>query len=157
MESESGDHFGIAADVQDAETGLLPAGVLVRLPDGQLFFEEVPRLPTDVVGAFQDPTPPEGRHERLGSEILGPELNQMCATETRVLFEGRQQPVRVALVALRLHYGQFHEVGHASSQSVAQPANPVTYLIGEDQVVILGLKGPASGPGFVEEDFGQPI
>lgn len=48
-------------------------------------------------------------------------------------------------------------MGHSPAQGVAQPADPVTDLAGQDQVVVFGLKGPPGGSGFVVEDVAQPL
>ena len=94
---------------------------------------------------------------RFHDEVLGPELHQVRSAEAGVLFEGGQQPVRVPLVTLLRHDSQFHEMGHPTTEGIPQSTDPVTDLVGEDQVVVLGLKGAPAGLGLALENVAQPI
>ena len=106
---------------------------------------QVPGPATDVVVAGGDPAPAEGGQQ--GSDVVpvGPELEQVRPAFAGVFLEGLEQPEPVSLMALRGHDTDVQHVRHTPAEDIPQSPDPITDLIRQDQVPLLGGAGIGGG------------
>jgi len=73
-----------------------------------------------------------------------------------MLLECVEQPVPISLMPLGRRDGQFQQVGDSAPQRVAEPADPVADVAGEDEVAFLDVGGCAVGLVLVIEQIREP-
>src|SRR5690349_19897906 len=112
------------------EGGLTGVGPEVLLHEG-------PALVAYVVLPLEDTSPTQGPQQALGPLVIRPEFGHMPAGLSRTPFEGRQQPVGVAFVPLLRQDHHVDQMGHPTSEPVAQAPDPVPDLVAENEVMVI--------------------
>src|SRR5688572_18726013 len=105
------------------------AAPVASLADGLL--EQVPGPAADVPWAADHPVPSEGFEEAFFGDMIRPELHEVRALLGRALFEGRKEPMGVALVPLVREDADVEHLRDAATNGVAQAADPVADLVSE--------------------------